>query len=108
LLPSGFRLPGGYFKNQIRCRNAGRVFINSYPPSQCRRVYKKIIMPEDTIVLLLRGFLEVVSQMRSTQKEYFRTREKDVLIKSKQLESQVDKFINDFISQTLNTENGKT
>jgi hypothetical protein len=64
-------------------------------------------MPEETIGLLLRGFLEVVSQMRSTQKEYFRTREKDVLIKSKQLESQVDKFINDFNSQNLNTNHGK-
>ncbi|MCX6162226.1 MAG: hypothetical protein NTV87_12945 [Ignavibacteriae bacterium] len=63
---------------------------------------------DETTVLLLHGFLAVVSEMRSTQKEYFRTREKDVLIKSKQLESQVDKFINDFISQTLNTENGKT
>ena len=65
-------------------------------------------MPEETIVLLLRGFLEVVSQMRSVQKEYFRTRNKDVLIKSKQLESLVDKFITDFNSQTLIIKNGKT
>ena len=64
-------------------------------------------MPEETIELLLRGFLEVVSQMRSAQKKYFRTRDKDVLIKSKQLESQVDKFINDFNSQNLNTNHGK-
>ena len=64
-------------------------------------------MSEETIELLLRGFFEVVSEMRTTQKEYFRNRDKNILIKSKQLESLVDKFISNFNSQNLITNNDK-
>lgn len=35
-------------------------------------------------------FFELVSRMRDKQKEYFKTRSKDTLIESKQLEKQVD------------------
>lgn len=41
-------------------------------------------------------FEELVKQMRDTQKEYFRTRDKDTLKKSKALEKKVDDH---FISQ---------
>lgn len=37
-----------------------------------------------------RQFFNLVSQMRATQKEYFRTRSKEVLLQSKQLEKRVD------------------
>ena len=50
--------------------------------------------------LILRGFLVVVSQMRSAQKEYFRSRDKTALINSKNLEKQVDDFIKDFTDKS--------
>lgn len=40
-----------------------------------------------------RDFFDLVSEMRSTQKEYFKTRDKDVLNKSKDLERRVDNEI---------------
>jgi hypothetical protein len=38
-------------------------------------------------------FIDLVKQMRSTQKEYFKTRSKTVLGQSKALEKQVDMVI---------------
>lgn len=38
-------------------------------------------------------FVELVSEMRATQKEYFITRDTDLLRKAKKLESLVDKAI---------------
>jgi hypothetical protein len=38
----------------------------------------------------MKEFIELVRQMRSAQKEYFRTRSKDVLNRSKELERKVD------------------
>ena len=35
-------------------------------------------------------FLQLVREMRAAQKDYFKTRDKDVLAKSKQLEKRVD------------------
>lgn len=35
-------------------------------------------------------FMQLVREMRKAQQEYFKTREKDVLAKSKQLEKRVD------------------
>lgn len=40
-----------------------------------------------------RRFAETVERMRAKQKEYFSTRDRDVLTESKQLERQVDQFI---------------
>lgn len=37
-------------------------------------------------------FIELVREMRNAQKEYFKTRDKDVLLKSKELECKVDSF----------------
>lgn len=37
-----------------------------------------------------RQFFNLVSQMRATQKEYFRTRSKEVLLQSKRVEKRVD------------------
>ena len=38
-------------------------------------------------------FIELVREMRNAQKEYFRTRDKNVLQKSKELERKVDAFL---------------
>ena len=38
-------------------------------------------------------FIELVRQMREAQKEYFRTRDKNVLQRSKELERKVDTYI---------------
>lgn len=38
-------------------------------------------------------FEKLVYEMRSAQKEYFRTRSKDVLQQSKQLEKRVDEYL---------------
>lgn len=38
-------------------------------------------------------FMQLVREMRKAQKEYFKTRDKDVLAKSKQLEKRVDNEI---------------
>ncbi len=38
-------------------------------------------------------FIELVAQMRAVQKNYFKTRSKDVLLESKNLERQVDAAI---------------
>lgn len=40
-------------------------------------------------------FEKLVYEMRSAQKEYFRTRSKDVLQQSKQLEKRVDEYLRD-------------
>lgn len=48
-------------------------------------------------------FEKLVYEMRSAQKEYFRTRSKEILQLSKQLERRVDEYIKDKIinQQTL-------
>lgn len=38
-------------------------------------------------------FIELVREMRDAQKEYFRTRDKNVLLKRKELERKVDSFL---------------
>jgi hypothetical protein len=45
-------------------------------------------------------FIDLVRQMRTAQKEYFKTRDKGVLERSKSLERQVDRYI---VEQTANT-----
>lgn len=44
-------------------------------------------------------FLEVVSRMRTAQKEYFSTRSRAALIQSKELERKVDLRLLDFAEQ---------
>lgn len=46
-------------------------------------------------------FMELVKKMRSAQKEYFRTRSKDVLLQSKQLEKEVDMMIKEISNERL-------
>ena len=41
----------------------------------------------------MKQFIELVREMRNAQKEYFKTRDKDVLLKSKELERKVDSFL---------------
>jgi hypothetical protein len=68
-------------------------------------------MPVENIELILRGFLVVVSDMRSAQKSYFKSRDKKDLTRSIELEKQIDKFISEFnISekQKPNHDNSKT
>lgn len=38
-------------------------------------------------------FIELVREMRNAQKEYFKTRDKNILLKSKELERKVDSFL---------------
>lgn len=40
-------------------------------------------------------FVKLVYEMRKAQKEYFRTRSKEVLQQSKQLERRVDEYLRD-------------
>ena len=40
-------------------------------------------------------FVKLVYEMRKAQKEYFRTRSKEVLQQSKQLEKRVDEYLRD-------------
>lgn len=42
-------------------------------------------------------FIVLVGRMREKQKEYFRTRSKEVLLESKQLEREVDKVLDDWM-----------
>ena len=44
-------------------------------------------------------FLEKVQEMRKKQKEYFRTRDGNVLQESKELERQTDKMAEDLLSR---------
>lgn len=41
----------------------------------------------------VQDFVEKVEKMRQMQKEYFKTRDKNILIACKKLESEVDNFI---------------
>lgn len=41
----------------------------------------------------MREFFELVREMRNAQKEYFKTRDKNVLLKSKELERKVDAYL---------------
>ena len=47
-------------------------------------------------------FIDLVAEMRQAQKEYFKTRDRNILSKSKQLEAQVDAEINKVNSKQLN------
>jgi len=40
-------------------------------------------------------FIKLVEEMRKLQKQYFKTRDRDVLIRSKESERKVDTFIKD-------------
>ena len=40
--------------------------------------------------------VQLVRAMRASQKEYFRTRDKNILLQSKELERQVDKMLSSF------------
>ena len=40
--------------------------------------------------------VKLVRAMRASQKEYFRTRDKNILLQSKELERQVDKTLSSF------------
>lgn len=42
----------------------------------------------------LSEYRELVENMRKAQKEYFKTRDYQILVKSKHLESEVDRFFN--------------
>ena len=44
-------------------------------------------------VCSMKEFIELVREMRNAQKEYFRTRDKNVLQRSKELERKVDSFL---------------
>ena len=41
----------------------------------------------------MKEFIELVREMRNAQKEYFKTRSKDVLNRSKELERKVDNYL---------------
>ena len=41
----------------------------------------------------MKEFIELVREMRNAQKEYFKTRDKNVLQRSKELEREVDSFL---------------
>ena len=49
----------------------------------------------------MNDFEELVYEMRSAQIKYFRTRDKEVLQQSKQLEKRVDKYLSDKKSDQL-------
>ena len=49
----------------------------------------------------LKEFVLLVQEMRSAQKEYFATRDRDVLNQSKTLERQVDKALDDMAAPGL-------
>lgn len=51
--------------------------------------------------MTLEQFKSLVAQMRAAQKEYFRTRDRNVLQQSKILEKQVDDALKEDIQQTL-------
>ena len=46
-------------------------------------------------------FIQLVRTMRVSQKEYFRTRDKNILLQSKELERQVDKTLSSFDSPSI-------
>lgn len=47
-------------------------------------------------------FVKTVREMRNAQKEYFKTRDKEVLAKSKELERKVDRMLSSMFSDTPN------
>lgn len=49
----------------------------------------------------VKQFIELVSDMRQAQKEYFKTRNIDALKRSKNLEMQVDQIINGSLEPKL-------
>ena len=44
----------------------------------------------------LNGFIKAVKDMRTTQKEYFKTKARAALYKAKDLEKQVDNYVEKF------------
>ena len=45
--------------------------------------------------------VQLVRAMRANQKEYFRTRDKNILLQSKELERQVDKTLSSFDNPSI-------
>lgn len=55
-----------------------------------------------------REFFDKVASMRQAQRDYFKTRDKDTLIRSKQLEKEVDdeiKRVTEILQSNVNEEN---
>lgn len=48
------------------------------------------------VMKYLQKFAQLVKDMRASQKEYFRTRDKNILLQLKELERQVDKTLSSF------------
>ena len=46
-------------------------------------------------------FIQLVKAMRASQKEYFRTRDKNILLHSKELERQVDNTLSSFDNPSI-------
>ena len=51
------------------------------------------------IKISIEDFANLVKQMRAFQKQYFKTRDKDVLIESKRLENLVDKSVVEILKE---------
>lgn len=49
----------------------------------------------------LQKFAQLVKDMRASQKEYFRTRDKNILLQSKELERLVDKTLSSFDNPSI-------
>ena len=45
----------------------------------------------------MKEFIELVREMRNAQEEYFKTRDKNVLQRSKELERKVDSFLSQLV-----------
>lgn len=58
-------------------------------------------MDKEQSFYLLVGFVETVRNMRQCQSDYFKTRNKEYLFKSKALEKQIDNFISNFKLNTI-------
>lgn len=58
--------------------------------NNCSGIITQIINNQHSSGESMTEFMQLVREMRKAQKEYFKTRDKDVLAKSKQLEKRVD------------------
>jgi hypothetical protein len=69
--------------------------------------FEQAIEKEATYLLQIREkiykleLLKHVKEMRALQKDYFRTRDKNILVLSKQKEKEIDKLIHDIENPTL-------
>lgn len=83
--------PGGIL--HIQCKDIGITTLN-YRCEKVEEVTNTEIVLDAEMTAVIKDFIGSVWLMRKSQKEYFRTRDKAIMILAKNYEKEVDEYLN--------------